>query len=52
MIADPNDLVRGRTDDAGGDAAAISKAVTAYRTRTLTGNGGTGLKVESSKGGQ
>lgn len=52
MIADPNDLVQGRSSDKGGDAAASSKAVTAYRTRSLTGGGGTSLKSESSKGGQ
>ena len=52
MIADPNDLVLGRSGDNGSDAGASSKAVTAYRTRALTGNGGSTLKSESSKGGK
>lgn len=52
MIADPNDLVRGRTGALDNDASSASKAVTAYRGRTLTGNGGSTIQSESSKGGK
>lgn len=50
MIANPEDLIRGR--EAGGttDAAAATKALTAYRTAEPTGKGG--LKNESAKGGK
>lgn len=47
MIANPEDLVRGRT--AGGpDGTVAAKAVTGYRTAEPTGKAG--LKNESSKG--
>lgn len=49
MIADPNDLVAGRTGDGSGDATAAIKAVRAYRDRALSGAAGT-VKAESVGG--
>jgi len=51
MIADPADLVRGRSEESRGEAAASNKAISAYRARTPTGNGGTALISQTSKGG-
>jgi len=48
MIANPEDLVRGRETSGGTDATAATKALTAYRTSEPTGK--SGLKSESSKG--
>ena len=48
MIANPEDLLRGRTAGAS-DATSVAKAVATYRSSTPTGAGG-GLKSESSKG--
>lgn len=54
MIADPNDLVRGRTGTGNGGADTASRAVRVYRGRTPTGSGGlgsTGGGGASSPGG-
>lgn len=50
MVADPNDLVAGRTGDGVGDATAAIKAVRAYRDRTLSGAGGTVVQAEAAGG--
>lgn len=49
MVADPNDLVRGRTGDAGLDGRTSVKAIGAWRTARTTGE--TGLKAESVRDG-
>lgn len=49
MVANPEDLVRGREAGAGSDARTATKALKTYRDATPTGSGG--LKSESSKGG-
>lgn len=48
MIADPNDLVLGRSGDPSIDAATAGKAIKAYREKEPTGAGG--LKSESTGG--
>lgn len=48
MIADPEDLVRGKTGDARTDSITNSKAIKAYREAEPTGK--QGLKVESTGG--
>jgi pilus assembly protein CpaD len=48
MIADPNDLVLGRSGDSSIDAATAGKAIKAYRNKEPTGAGG--LKTESTAG--
>lgn len=50
MIADPNDLVVGRTGDPSVDAATASKAIQSYRTKKPTGSGA--LKQEATGGSQ
>ncbi|CAA9478421.1 MAG: Flp pilus assembly protein CpaD [uncultured Sphingomonadaceae bacterium] len=50
MIADPEDLVRGRTGDPAVDARTATKAVDAYRKSAPTG--AQGLKSESTGGKQ
>lgn len=48
MVADPNDLVVGRTGDPSVDAATASKAIRSYRTKLPTGTGA--LKQEATGG--
>ena len=48
MIADPEDLIRGRTGNSTTDAASSAKAVMMYRTQKPTGEGG--LKSETTGG--
>lgn len=48
MVADPNDLVRGRDPGAVVDAATAAKAIDAYRKAPTTGTGG--LQNTSAKG--
>lgn len=48
MIADPTDLVLGRSGDSASDASTSGKAIKSYRERKPTGE--QGLKNESSKG--
>lgn len=50
MVADPEDLVRGKSGDTDVDAAVSSKAIRAYREAEPTGKGG--LKAEKAGGGQ
>lgn len=50
QIADPQDLVRGRSGDRSGDARVSVKAIQSYRDADPTGKGNT-LKSVSSKGG-
>lgn len=50
MIADPNDLVVGRTGDPSVDAATASKAIRTYRAKTPTGVGE--VKQETTGGAQ
>lgn len=49
MVADPQDLVLGRSGDSASDASTSGKAIKTYRERKPTGEAG--LKSESSKGG-
>ena len=49
MIADPNDLVRGRTGSVNGGADTASRAVRVYRGRTPTGS--QGLAAPSTRSG-
>lgn len=49
MIADPNDLVRGRTGSVNGGADTASRAVRVYRGRTPTGT--QGLAAPSTRSG-
>lgn len=48
MVADPTDLVLGRSGDSASDASTSGKAIKSYRDRKPTGE--QGLKNESSKG--
>lgn len=48
MVADPNDLVLGRSGDVASDASTSGKAIKSYRDRKPTGD--QGLKSESTKG--
>lgn len=48
MVADPRDLVSGRSADNSVDASLSTKAIGTYRRAPTTGSGG--LKSESSKG--
>jgi pilus assembly protein CpaD len=48
MIADPRDLISGRSGPASVDAATASKAIQTYRKAPSTGAGG--LKSEATKG--
>jgi pilus assembly protein CpaD len=48
MVADPSDLVLGRSGDGVGDASAVTKAIKTYRDKTPTGQGA--LKIESTGG--
>ena len=48
MIADPEDLIRGKTGSASVDAATSGKAIDAYRKSAPTGTGG--LKTEAAGG--
>lgn len=50
MVANPDDLLRGRVDDGHGRAATAAKAVSAWRKTATTGNGGTAVKNESTGG--
>lgn len=48
MVADPQDLVRGREGEASVDAASSTKAIKTYRAAPPTGQGG--LKNEATRG--
>jgi pilus assembly protein CpaD len=48
MVADPEDLIRGKTGDGTSDAAASAKALKMYRTTAPTG--AAGLKSETTGG--
>jgi len=48
MIADPRDLISGRTPSRSSDVATSTKAITAYRKAVNTGT--EGLKTQSSRG--
>ncbi len=48
MIADPEDLIRGKSGNASNDAATSGKAIDAYRRAKTTGEGG--LKTETAGG--
>ncbi len=48
MVADPQDLIRGREGLATADTASSTKAIKSYRTAPSTG--ATGLKAESTRG--
>lgn len=48
MIADPSDLVLGRSGNDAGDASTATKAIKTYRDKQPTGQGG--LKIESTGG--
>lgn len=48
MVADPQDLIRGREGAASADTAASTKAIKTYRTAPSTGAGG--LKNETTRG--
>ncbi len=48
MVADPQDLIRGRTGNGTADVAAATKAIRSYRTAPSTGAGG--LKNENTRG--
>jgi pilus assembly protein CpaD len=50
MIADPEDLLHGKTGNAAADAATSGKAIDVYRKAKTTGEGG--LKIERSGGAQ
>lgn len=50
MVADPADLVRGKSDTGAPDLWAPNKALGAYRKATQTGGGGVTIKNESSGG--
>lgn len=50
MVADPNDLIRGKTDDGAYGAGTAAKAVTIWRKAAPSGGGGTVLKSESTGG--
>jgi len=51
MIADPNDLVRGRSDSGSGAAGTASRAIRVYRTRTPTGSQGLPATTTTQSGG-
>lgn len=51
MIADPNDLVRGRGDSGNGAANTATRAIRVYRTRTPTGQQGLPASSTRSSGG-
>jgi pilus assembly protein CpaD len=48
MVADPQDLVRGREGNGSADAAAAAKAIKTYRTAPTTGS--QGLRAPSTRG--
>lgn len=50
MVADPMDLVRGRTGNDTVDTQASNRAIDTYRKATPTGGGGTTVKSESTGG--
>lgn len=53
MIADPNDLIRGRTDSGTGAATTASRAIRVYRERPPTGQQGLpGVSTRSGGSGQ
>lgn len=51
MVADPNDLVRGKSDDGATTAITVAKSIGAWRKAAPTGAGGTALKSEATTGG-
>lgn len=50
MVANPDDLIQGRSGSSATDAQTVSKAIRTYRSQPATGS--QGLKNESTKGGQ
>lgn len=50
MIADPNDLIRGKSDDGAGAAITGAKAIGVWRKAAPSGGGGTVVKSESTGG--
>ncbi|WP_028056837.1 CpaD family pilus assembly lipoprotein [Sphingomonas phyllosphaerae] len=50
MVADPTDLIQGKSDDGSGTAMTAAKAVGMWRKAAPTGAGGTVLKSESTGG--
>jgi len=55
MVADPEDLIRGRGTDGTVDTASATKAIKMYRTREPTGKGGKtsaeqGILVDTTRG--
>ena len=51
MVANPEDLVRGRTDGSVTDANTGGRAIKELRKATPTGAGGAPLKNESTRSG-
>lgn len=51
MVADPNDLLRGKSDDGTATAITVAKSVGAWRKAAPTGAGGTALKSEATTTG-
>ncbi|MGE3395600.1 MAG: CpaD family pilus assembly protein [Sphingomonas sp.] len=51
MVADPNDLVRGRSDSGSGAAGTASRAIRVYRQRTPTGSQGLPATTTTQSGG-
>ncbi|MFK3888304.1 CpaD family pilus assembly lipoprotein [Sphingomonas sp. NPDC079357] len=52
MVADPNDLLRGKSDDGSATAFTAAKAIGVWRKAAPTGGGGTVVKAESTAGGR
>ena len=48
MVADPNDLLHGKSDDGATTATTAAKAIGVWRKAAPTGAGGTALKCEST----
>ncbi|VXC71649.1 CpaD family pilus assembly lipoprotein [Sphingomonas sp. 8AM] len=51
MVADPNDLLRGKSDDGSTTAITVAKSVGMWRKAAPTGAGGTVLKSEATTTG-
>ena len=51
MVANPEDLVRGRSDGSVTDATMGGRAIGALRKATPSGAGGAPLKTESTRNG-
>jgi pilus assembly protein CpaD len=52
MVADPNDLIRGKSDDGSTTAVTAAKAIGVWRKAAPTGGGGAVVKGESTAGGR